>query len=69
MNPLDFAMWSIIKDRVYEQRVDTIVELKQRITDVCQDFEREILSNINNNFLKRCELCIQENGGPFEHLL
>ena len=69
LNPLDFAMWSIIKDRVYDQRVETIDALKARITDVCNNFEQEILQNINRNFHKRVELCIQENGGHFEHLL
>lgn len=71
LNPLDFFLWGTLKTKIYEDgEIADIDDLKNRITNAVnllnrndEWFERMVL-----NFIKRCELCIQNNGGHVEHL-
>ena len=70
-NPLDFFYWGHMKNLVYSTPVATLDELQQRIQftsgivqNVMGDFRQ-----VRENFRRRMQLCIQENGGHVEHLL
>lgn len=65
----DFYLWGYIKNLVYNNRPDNRAEMEQRIRDACQNIPREVLLNTVNSFRKRIQLCLQQNGGTFEHLL
>jgi len=44
--------------------------LKQRIYTACEEIRRDsIIGTTNGNLLQKAELCLQENGLQFEHLL
>ncbi|EZA49064.1 hypothetical protein X777_12801, partial [Ooceraea biroi] len=70
-NPLDFCIWGYLKSLVYSRPINNVDDLRHRVEDVCQailqipgTFER-----IRVSFLRRCEVCVQIEGGHVEHLL
>lgn len=71
LNPLHFFFWDHFKTLVYSTPVNTREDLVQRILftggiiqNVTADFKA-----INRNLRRRIELCLEQNGGHFEHLL
>ena len=69
MNPLDFAIWGILKDRVYKHEIQNIETLKQKIQEECRSFTEDELKNIYENMEKRALLCAENHGHHIEHLL
>lgn len=65
----DFYLWGYLKNKVYADNPHTIDELKTAITRTVQEVTPEILKRVSQNMRKRVQLCLQENGGHFEHLL
>ncbi|XP_017885361.1 histone-lysine N-methyltransferase SETMAR-like [Ceratina calcarata] len=71
LNPLDFFFWGHFKTLVYSTPVNTLEDLVLRIQftagiikNVTGDFKK-----VNDNFRKRIQLCLEQDGGHFEHLL
>lgn len=69
LTKLDFFLWGYIKGKVYETAVTTRENMMVRIREAFQEISRETLQNVNDSFLRRARLCLQENGGHFEHLI
>ena len=67
--PCDFYLWGMLKNKVYKTNPHTLNELKENIQTTIRSIMVEELVHVNNNFLKRCETCIQENGQHIENLL
>ena len=55
-------------NKVYKINPHTLNELKENIQTTIRSITVEELVRVNN-FLKRCETCIQENGQHIQHLL
>ena len=49
-------------NKVYKTNPHTLNELKENIQTTIRSITVEELVCVNNNVLKRCETCIQENG-------
>ena len=69
LNPLDFAIWPILKDRVYRHEIDSLETLKRRIEEECLAFSAEELNRIYLNMSRRVTLCLDVHGQHFEQLL
>lgn len=69
LNPLDFYYWGYIKEKVYNEPINSIAELRQRIYAEAQNDVSRSARHISRAFLRRCRACIQVNGGQFEHLI
>lgn len=70
LTPLDFYLWSDVKRIVYEQESNTVQELRQRIRNAFDEIRASnSLRRIKNNHRRRAELCQEQHGGHFEHLL
>ena len=69
LNPLDFSIWGILKDRVYKHDIANIDTLKQKIEEECLAFSTEELSNIYEHMEKRALLCAEAHGHHIEQLL
>ncbi|XP_018572511.1 uncharacterized protein LOC108911919 [Anoplophora glabripennis] len=69
--PLDFAVWGILKDRVFKNQLPDIETMKNIITDEVAQMndEKPLLKRICKVVKKRCLKCIEEDGGHFEHKL
>nr|XP_022908494.1 uncharacterized protein LOC111419849 [Onthophagus taurus] len=68
LNPLDFFLWGFMKDRVYATEVNTIDELRHRITAATEDI-RPRFPRLSLNWIRRAQLCVEMQGQHFEHML
>lgn len=64
----DFYLWGYLKNVVYERPVTTRENMMNRIRTACQNIPRIVLLRTVEEFERRIGLCIQQNGGIFEHL-
>jgi hypothetical protein len=69
LNPLDYKIWSVLQERVYQTRIRDVDHLKQRIVEEWNRFDQGIVDNAINEWRKRLRACIRANGGHFEHQL
>ena len=69
LTPLDFSFWSLVKRRVAQRSPRTFDDLKVITIQVLDQVEAEVIRRMCQEVDKRCRVCIQCNGGRFEHLL
>lgn len=65
----DFYLWGFLKDAVYRERPTTKANMIQKIQVACESIPRATLLGTVSNFHRRLQLCLQENGATFEHLI
>ena len=65
----DFYLWGFLKNVVFAERPTTREDMQDRITRACAAIPRQTLLRTVRNFQRRVNLCLQANGGHFEHLL
>lgn len=67
LTPLDFYVWGHMKDLVYVNPVNSIEELRERITDAEDQMRTTITSRITKTEVrKRIRACIRNRGQHFE---
>jgi len=66
---LNFFFWDYSKNIIYENGSITRLDMMNRIKRVYEEITPEILRSIVENFESRLQLCLQNNGGHFEHLI
>ena len=69
LTPPDFYLWGAAKGNVYKNNPRNIDELKIEIQDYIQSVTAETLRFVFDNKIKRVNLCMQEGGKHFQHLL
>lgn len=71
LTPLDFYLWGHLNSKVYEYRPNNLNELQDRINAEIVNInnDRNIFRKIENNLLRRLNLCVNEGGGHIEYLL
>jgi len=69
LNPVDYRIWSVVQQRVYQSRVLDTDKLKQRLQQVWRDVHQSIIDSAIDECHKRLRACVQANGGHFEHML
>jgi hypothetical protein len=70
LNPMDFSVWGIMKDRVYSVKIRDLEHLKQRIESQYENvFSQKICDTICTCLLQRCNRCIANGGGHLKHLV
>lgn len=69
LNPLDFFLWGHLKNYVYFEPLNTIEELEARVHEAVATVTPEMLTDVQRNMARRARVCIQNDGGHFEHLL
>ena len=69
LTPLDFFLWSTVKNNVYGTPIENVTELERRILDEVHSIHKETLSDVFSNVLKRMNLCISIDGDHFDRLL
>lgn len=65
----DFYLWGYLKNVVFAERPTTEANMKDRIRRACAAIPRETLLRTVQHFQRRLHLCLEANGGNFEHLL
>ena len=69
LNPVDYSIWSIMDQRVYQNRIENTGELRQRLVSVWNDLEQHVIDTAVDQWRRRLAACVRENGGHFEHKL
>jgi hypothetical protein len=69
LTPLDFFLWSFVKQEVYQEKPTTSEDMKNRIRNVFQTIRRETLANVRETVIRRLNLCLEQNGQIFEHFV
>jgi hypothetical protein len=69
LNPVDYKIWSVMQERVYQTKVRDIVDLRQRIVEVWDELDQSIIDSSVKQWRMRLRACVKANGGQFEHTL
>ena len=69
LNPVDYVIWSVMQERVYQTRVHDIDELRQRLITVRCELEQRIVDDAIDQWRRRLLACVDAEGGHFEHSL
>ena len=69
LNPVDYKIWCVLQERVYQTRIRDVDHLKQRLMEEWNRFDQGIVDRAINEWRDRLRECIRANGGHFEHQL
>ncbi|KYN19186.1 hypothetical protein ALC57_08485 [Trachymyrmex cornetzi] len=69
LSSLDFFLWGYLKNVVYSKTLTTRENMMERITLACRSIPRNILLSTVDSFERRVQVCVDNNGQIFEHLL
>ena len=69
LNPVDYANWAVMQHPVYQTKIHTIDELKQRLIEVWCGHEQSTVDMAVDQWRRRLRACVHEKGGHFEHNL
>ena len=66
VNPLNYAVWSILEEKAYQKPHPNVESLKKALKKAWKEITLETLEKIVDNFPKRLKACVDANGGYFE---
>jgi len=70
LNPVDYEICAVMQRRVYQKKIHTINELKQRLIEVWCGLEQSTVNMAidqwRNDLIRAC---VRTKGGHFEHSL
>ena len=70
LNPVDYKIWSVVQQRVYQSRVHNVDELKQCLVHVWHGIDRPSLTmQLMSGVCGRLRACVWAKGGHFEQML
>ena len=69
LSPLDFWLWTELKEKVYRNNPKTLEDLQRFITVEINNITPALLQRTFNNLIKRVTKCREVNGLRFEDLL
>ena len=68
LNHLDYFLWGAI-DGMLKSRYDSIPALQAAAIAECASIKQESIDKAIEQFKRRRVLCVEQDGGSFEHLL
>ena len=69
LNPVDYKIWGIMQQPVYEMQIHNVDELKRRLVDVWSRLQQSVVDAAVSEWKKCLQVCVRVKGGHFEHLL
>ena len=66
---MDFFLWGYLKSKVFVNRPNNLEDLKERIRREVRAVTREMIENVQREFIDRLGYCQDVNGNHFEHLI
>jgi len=69
VNPVDYKIWGVMQQRVYESRINSIDELKERLHDVWHGVQQHSIDLAVSQWMQRLTACVRAHGRHSEHLL
>ena len=68
LNPMDYAVWMALEEKVYKHRITTLEQLKDAITAAWRGLSLRFVRSCVRQFRQRLQLVIDNDGGHIEHL-
>lgn len=69
-DPTRFFLWGYLKNVVYQEPIDDMAELVNRIYASCGAITRHtLLATTDTELRRRYSMCVNQNGQNFEQLL
>ena len=71
LTPMDAFLWGYLKNRINNYQIESLNHLKDLIRNEINDLNqnnREFITNSLQKLRRTLTRCIEENGGPVEHL-
>jgi hypothetical protein len=68
LNPIDFWVWGYLKNAVYSTVPTNEDDVVVRIYGALADITNATFNSVKNNFIRRLQACIQQNGEHFEQI-
>lgn len=65
----DFFLWGYLKDRVYGRNPVNLAELRTAITEEVEAISIDMIRKVCRSVPHRFQVCINNNGNHFEHLM
>lgn len=62
-------LWGTVKNRIYKNNYNTLEELRIAVGKAFINLDRRSVLKASNSVLKKCNMCINNNGNTFEHLI
>jgi hypothetical protein len=69
LTPVDFSLFGFLKDNVFRNVLHTAEELQAAIIQEVGNITPNMLVNVFESLKRRVNLCLEQNGGHFEHYL
>jgi len=69
LNPVNYQIWGVLQERVYQQRVRDVDELRRRVIGCWTDMQQMIIDDVIDEWRAKLRACVRARGGHFEHLL
>ena len=69
LKPVDYKIWSVLQERVYQTHICDVDHLKQRLVEEWNRFDQGIVDREINAWQDRLRACIRANGRHFEQQL
>jgi hypothetical protein len=69
LTPVDFFVWGNLKEHVYLVPHRTIEDLVGRLQEAVTMVDANMLRRVRENAVRRTAVCLETDGGRFDHLL
>ena len=69
LNPVDYKIWSLVQERVYQQSISNIDELREHIVAVWEAVDQRVIDAVIRLWQERLLACVKAKGRHSEHLL
>jgi len=69
LNPVDYKIWGVMQQHVYQTKVQDVNDLKRRLINVWADMQQSVIDDAIDQWRKRLHACVRARGGHFEHAL
>ena len=69
LSPVDYKIWSVVQQRVYQSWMYNVDELKQRLVHVWHDIDQTIIDSAIDEWRGILRDCVWTKGGHFEQML
>ena len=69
LNPVDYKIWGVMQQRVYQTKIQNVNDLKRRLFNVWADMQQSVIDDAIDKWRKRMRACVRARGGQFGHAL
>ena len=69
LKPVDYKIWGLMQDHIYQTAIHDVDELKQRLIAVWADMKQSVINKAIDEWHSRLAACVRAKGRHFEYLL